>query len=39
LNYCNLSVAALSHMNGPIAQFVALTCHANAFLRGLPIPE
>ncbi len=26
-------------MNGPIAQFVALTCHANAFLRGLRIPE
>jgi hypothetical protein len=25
-------------MNGPIAQIVALTCHANAFLRGLPIP-
>ncbi len=26
-------------MNGPIAQFIALTCHANAFLRGLRIPE
>ena len=26
-------------MNGPLAQFVALTCHANAFLRGLRIPE
>jgi hypothetical protein len=25
-------------MNGPIAQIVALTCHANAFLRGLPVP-
>jgi hypothetical protein len=25
-------------MNGPIAQFVALTCHANAYLRGLRIP-
>ena len=25
-------------MNGPIAQFVALTCHANAFLRGQRIP-
>ncbi len=23
-------------MNGPVAQFVALTCHANAFLRGHP---
>jgi hypothetical protein len=32
-------MAALLHMNGPIAQFVALTCHANAFLRGLRIPE
>ncbi len=26
-------------MNAPIAQFVALTCHANAFLRGLRVPE
>jgi hypothetical protein len=26
-------------MNGPVAQFVALTCHANAFLRGLQIAE
>jgi len=26
-------------MNGPIAQLVALTCHANAFLRGQRIPE
>lgn len=26
-------------MNGPIAQIVAMTCHANAFLRGLPVPE
>jgi hypothetical protein len=26
-------------MNGPLAQFVALTCHANAFLRGLQIAE
>ncbi len=26
-------------MNGPIAQMVALVCHANAFLRGLSIPE
>ncbi len=25
-------------MNHPIAQFVALTCHANAFLRGGPVP-
>jgi hypothetical protein len=25
-------------MNGPIAQIVALTCHANAFLRGMPVP-
>jgi hypothetical protein len=25
-------------MNGSIAQIVALTCHANAFLRGLPSP-
>jgi hypothetical protein len=25
-------------MNDPIAQFVALTCHANAYLRGLRIP-
>jgi len=24
-------------MNGPLAQFVALTCHANAFLRGQPV--
>jgi hypothetical protein len=26
-------------MNGPIAQFVALTCHANAFLRGRIVPR
>ena len=26
-------------MNGPLAQFVALTCHANAFLRGRRVPE
>src|SRR5437773_9479898 len=26
-------------MNGPLAQFVALTCHANAFLRGRQVPE
>jgi hypothetical protein len=26
-------------MNGPIAQFVALTCHANAFLGGQRIPQ
>ena len=26
-------------MNGPLAQFVARTCHANAFLRGRPMPE
>ena len=26
-------------MNGPLAQFVALTCHANAFLRGRQAPE
>ena len=26
-------------MNGPIAQIVALTCHANAFLRGKRIPR
>src|SRR2546425_6182906 len=26
-------------MNGPLAQFVARTCHANAFLRGRPVPE
>ena len=26
-------------MNGPIAQIVALTCHANAFLRGERIPR
>lgn len=25
-------------MNGPLVQFVALTCHANAFLRGLTVP-
>jgi hypothetical protein len=25
-------------MNGPIAQFVALTCHANAFLQGQMVP-
>src|ERR1051325_221752 len=25
-------------MNGPIAQIVALTCHANAFLRGMHAP-
>ena len=25
-------------MNGPLTQFVALTCHANAFLRGRPVP-
>jgi hypothetical protein len=25
-------------MNHPIAQFVALTCHANAFLRGRSVP-
>ena len=25
-------------MNGPLAQFVALTCHANACLRGKPVP-
>ncbi len=25
-------------MNGPIAQFVALTCHANAFLQGRIVP-
>jgi hypothetical protein len=25
-------------MNHPIAQVVALTCHANAFLRGRPVP-
>ncbi len=32
-------MAVFQQMNGPIAQFVALTCHANAFLRGLRIPE
>jgi hypothetical protein len=26
-------------MNGPIAQIVALTCHANAFLSGRVVPE
>jgi hypothetical protein len=26
-------------LNGPVAQCVALTCHANAYLRGLRIPE
>jgi hypothetical protein len=26
-------------MNGPVAQWVALTCHANAYLRGRRIPE
>jgi len=26
-------------MNGPLARFVARTCHANAFLRGRPVPE
>src|SRR5580765_4083693 len=26
-------------MNGPIAQIVALTCHVNAFLRGMSVPE
>lgn len=26
-------------MNGPLAQIVALTCHANAFLRGMPVHE
>src|SRR5438552_4619626 len=26
-------------MNGPLAQFVALTCHANAFLRGAQVPD
>jgi len=26
-------------MNHPIAQFVALTCHANAFLRGQAVPR
>jgi|SRR5438876_1039119 len=26
-------------MNGPLAQFVALTCHANAFLSGRQVPE
>lgn len=26
-------------MNGPISQIVALTCHANAFLRGRSVPE
>jgi hypothetical protein len=26
-------------MNGPIAQIVALTCHANAFLRDMSVPE
>jgi hypothetical protein len=26
-------------MNGPIAQIVALTCHANAFLRGERLPR
>ncbi len=25
-------------MNHPISQYVALTCHANAFLRGRPVP-
>ncbi len=25
-------------MNGPVAQFVALTCHANAFLQGRMVP-
>jgi len=25
-------------MNGPVAQIVALTCHANAFLRGWSVP-
>lgn len=25
-------------MNGPLVQLVALTCHANAFLRGQPVP-
>ena len=24
-------------MNGPLVQFVALACHANAFLRGRPV--
>jgi hypothetical protein len=32
-------MAMLQQMNAPVAQFVALTCHANAFLRGLRIPE
>jgi len=35
----NAGMVALQPMNGPIAQFVALTCHANAFLRGQRIPE
>ena len=26
-------------MNGPLARFVARTCHANAFLRWRPVPE
>jgi hypothetical protein len=26
-------------MNGTLAQFVALTCHANAFLQGRTVPE
>ena len=32
-------MAAHQLMTGPIAQFVALACHANAFLRGLRVPE
>ena len=32
-------MAAHQPMTGPIAQFVALACHANAFLRGLRVPE
>jgi hypothetical protein len=30
---------AVQAMNGPLAQFVALTCHANAFLRGWRVPH
>src|SRR5215469_8015600 len=26
-------------MTGPVAQFVAMTCHANAFLRGYELPQ
>jgi hypothetical protein len=37
---CHLSwQAAAQAMNGPLAQFVALTCHANTFLRGRPVPD